>query len=149
MVIFGLSSTTILISQDVTQSQFDAASYVIQILSGYDGKDITILASPIYSWIFADIFDIDNVPADYSIVLFEQIPTQDILLVADSHFIIDTNRGTQLLDVYNKTTKIEQFDGNVQNYDLSSFPFSSMKLNGEGERIEIKTNSENLISSNP
>ncbi len=138
IAIFGLTSTTILITTDVSQSQFDAASFVLQKTD----DDVTILASPVYSWIFSDVFDRPNVLSDYSLVLFEPIPEGKILLIADTHFMIDTNRGKQIQTVYEMTSIIKEFDGNVANYDTSIYPYGSMKINVEGYKIEIRTNED-------
>ena len=45
VLIFGFTSTTLLIINDISLNQFNALSYV---LKNYD-DDVTILASPVYS----------------------------------------------------------------------------------------------------
>jgi 4-amino-4-deoxy-L-arabinose transferase-like glycosyltransferase len=132
---FGFASTMLLISTDMSSAQFEAASYV---LSNLDDSDTTTLAGPTYSWIFRDVFDKKNVLDDYSIILFRPIDTQNVLLVADPHFLLDIKRGPQLDEAYNKTKVIATFEGNVINYDTAKYPYTSLNLNNEGSRIEIK-----------
>lgn len=136
--IFGLASTTMLITTNVSSSQFEVISFVLQSVQKDD--DITILASPTYSWIFSDVFDKENVLKDYSIILFGSIPTEKVLLVADPHFMLDIGRGKQLQDVYNATTTIKTFEGSVLNYDLFKYPYTSMRVNYESSHIEVKVN---------
>lgn len=136
--IFGFVSTTLLITTNVSSSQFEATAFVLQYLK--DGDDTTTLASPVYSWIFRDVFKKENVLLDYSIILFEPIKTEKILLMSDQHFQIDIARGKQLQDVYNVTRTIKTFESDVINYDLSKYPYTSLGVNYEGSHIEIRIN---------
>jgi hypothetical protein len=132
---FGFASTTLLISTNMSNAQFETMSYVLKNVSD---SDTTTLASPTYSWIFHDVFEKKNVLTDYSLALFEPISTSKILLVADPHFLFDINRGPQLVEIYNKTVAIVAFDGNVRTYDTSKYPYSNLSFNYEGSHIEIR-----------
>jgi 4-amino-4-deoxy-L-arabinose transferase-like glycosyltransferase len=136
--IFGLVNTTLLITTDVTNSQFQVAEFVAKYVK--NNNNITILASPVYSWVLSDIFGNKTPFLDYSGILFAPIPTQKILLVADQHFMIDITRGKQLQDVYNNTSTIATFVGKVSKYDLSKYPYHNLAANYEGDHIEIRTN---------
>ena len=140
---FGLATTGVIINADVSSSQFEALSFVLENI---DEKDTTILAGPVYSWILYGVYDRENVPADYSLVLFEPITTERVLLVADPHFVLDTGRGPELKDVYENTRTMAKFEGTVGDIDASKFPNGSYKFAREGELIEIKNNWQPLPS---
>jgi len=133
--IFGLISTTILVITNMSNSEFEATAFVLQQIK--NDKTTTILASPTYSWIFHDVFHNENTLIDYSIILFEPTPSK-VLLVADPHFIIDLDRGKQLQDIYNTTSTIAIFNGNVSDYNLFEYPYTSLKVNYEGSHIDIR-----------
>jgi hypothetical protein len=136
IVIFGLLFTSALITTNVSSTQFEAISFVLDMTR--EGN-FTILASPVYSWVFYDIFDRPNVMLDYAMVLYGDPPTDNILLIADNHFKIDTSRGKQLQLVYEQTKMIKNFQGNVINFDTELFPYTSMKFNFDGHDIQIRT----------
>jgi predicted membrane-bound dolichyl-phosphate-mannose-protein mannosyltransferase len=133
--IFGVVSTSMLITTNVTASQFEAVAFT---LKQTQDNNTTILAGPQYSWIFQYVFEKKHVYLDYSDLLFYPVQTKKTLLIADPHFMIDIGRGKQLQDIYNSTNKIATFDGNVLNYDLSKYPYTSMAQNYEASHIEIR-----------
>jgi len=137
IIVFGMASTVPIIATNVSQSQFQAMSFVLKEIDEDD--EITILASPVYSWIFDDVFDRKYVMEDYSVILFGDVPTKEILLVADYHFILDIPRGPQLKQVYENTETIAKFDNDVLKYDTRLYPYGSFKLNLEGINIDIRT----------
>lgn len=134
---FGLISTTLVISTNMSWSEFQATSYVLQHVKNNDNKT-TILASPVYSWILSDIFHQKNVLLDYSVVLYQPVTTPNVLLVSDQHYRIDMNRGHHLSQ-YNSSKTIASFAVNNP-YDMRYYPYTSLKVNWEGGNIEIKEN---------
>lgn len=132
--IFGIISTGMLVIHDVSESQFDAAEYVLN--KGIN-NDTTVLASPVYSWVF-QLYGMQNVPIDYSYALFFPIATDDVLLVAGEHFDQDIQRGEQLRNIYESTTNIQVFEGNVAHIDKDNYPYSSMWMTLGGDRIDIR-----------
>ena len=134
VLVFGFSSTLLIISNDLTSNQFQMLSYV---LDNHNGSD-TILASPIYSWILSDIFHTENVPKDYSQILFESPSTKQIVVIADPHFMLDLNRGIELQNAYNSTRSIMYFEGNLQNFDTRVYPYSNMMMTMEEGPIDIR-----------
>ena len=132
--IFGLASTIPLVIADVTSAQFDAAAFV----ADYDDNETTIVSSPDYSWIFMYVFDKEHVFTDYRDLLFYPVETDKIILISDQHFQYDVGAGKQLRDAYNNTRPIETFSGNVYNFDLSRYPYTSMAANYEGSKVEIR-----------
>jgi hypothetical protein len=132
---FGLASTLLVISVNVTNTQFQTESFVLQ---NVHDNDTTVLASPVYTWILHYVFHKENIPNDYSFILFNTIHTGKILLVADPHFLIDLNRGKQLQTLYNDSKTMTTFDEDLSSYDLSSYPYSNIKMNLDGTHIEVK-----------
>jgi len=133
---FGLITTGIIISGDMSSSQFKALSFVLENI---DEEEVTMLAGPVYSWILYDVYG-KNALIDYSSILDEPIKTEKVLLVADPHFIYDIDRGPELKDAYENTYTMEEFRGVVGSIDTSKFPNGSYKFTREGDSIEIKKN---------
>ena len=138
VLVFGFTSTTMLITTDLSSAQFEAIAFVLQNISNED--DLTILSSPVYSWILSDVFNVNGALPDYSVVLFEPITTKKILVISDIHFLVDFERGKQIQEVYEKTKTVKQFEGNVANYDIFQYPYTSMKITHEASNVEIRTN---------
>ncbi|MGI0102957.1 MAG: ArnT family glycosyltransferase [Nitrosotalea sp.] len=136
--VFGLAGTMLIINTNMSSSEFEAASFVLQHVKDSDNKT-TILASPVYSWIFSNVFHKQNVFADYSLALFEPITTEKVVLVADQHYVmVDMSRGKQLQQLYNDSKTVATFVGNTQGYDISLYPYTSLKVNYEENPIVIK-----------
>lgn len=135
IVMFGLTSTIMIISVNVTHSEFQTTSFILQNVSD---NNTTVLASPTYEWILHYVFHKENIPNDYSFALFNHIKTGKILLVADPHFLIDLGRGKQLQQIYNDSKTIATFDEDLSQYDMSVYPYSNLKMNIDGENIQVK-----------
>ncbi|AFS81112.1 glycosyl transferase family protein [Candidatus Nitrosopumilus koreensis AR1] len=134
ILVFGLSSTLLVITNDMSITQFEALSFVLQ---NQDDKN-TILASPVYTWILYDVFDISNVPIDYSMILFYPIPTNVITVIADEHFMLDRNRGVEIIHAYNNTESIQSFENVATVFDNRIYPYTNLRVNQEGMLIDIR-----------
>jgi hypothetical protein len=134
ILIFSFTSTSLLIINDVSDNQFQALSYV---LKNYDSS-FTVLASPTYSWILYDIFEWKNVPKDYSEILFYTIPDEKRVIIADSHYRIDFVRGPQIKEALENSKLVHVFNGNIQDFDSKTYPYTNMQANGEASNIEIR-----------
>lgn len=139
--IFGLAVSTVLITTNVS-GQFEAAAYVIQNVHNSnipkDSNNITIISSPVYSWLFTYVYKIPDVVPDYRYILFHNTYTEKILLISDTHFRENINTGKQLQDIYKNTVPIKKFYGGVLKYDIKSYPFTNMVPNYEGSVIEVR-----------
>ncbi len=134
LVIFGLASTIPLLVTDMSSSQFQAMSFV---LNDIETDNVTILASPVYSWIF-DYYGLDNVMLDYSIILFEIPQTDKVLLVADRHYVMDLSRGQELQKLYDETESLIVFENSISEYDTWIYPYGSLKFNMEGSVVDVR-----------
>jgi len=146
LAFFGLISSSIVISSDMTSNQFDVMEF---ILHNFDDSDTTLLASPVYSWIFSDVYQKQNVLPDYSLLLFEPVKTEKTMLIADPHFIADFDRGVSLQETYDKLSTIQEYRGNVENFDTNVYPYSSMLLTREESLIEIKVSPASKFPQSP
>lgn len=135
LAIFGLTSTILVISVNVTNSEFQTTSFILQ---NVHGNDTTVLASPTYAWILHYVFHKENIPNDYSFILFNHLQTGKVLLVADPHFLIDLGRGKKLQRIYNDSKTIATFGEDLSKYDMSVYPYSNIKMNVDGENIQVK-----------
>lgn len=136
LAIFGLVSSILLISTNVTSAQFEAAAFA----AGYASDEMTIVSSPIYSWLFIYVFDKEYSFTDYRDLLFYPVETERMLLISDQHFQYNIGSGEQLQDAYDNTESIATFEGRVISYDLSIYPYSSMAANYEGSVVEVRAN---------
>jgi hypothetical protein len=134
--IFGFVSTTALVISNVS-SQFEAAAFVAKYLRS-NNNNVTVISSPVYSWILSYIYNSGHVFSDYRDLLFYPIQTKKVLLIADHHFKSNMGAGEQLQMIYNNTTIIATFKGGVLDYDLGKYPYTSMVPNYEGSIVEIR-----------
>ena len=134
VLVFGFISTTLLIVNDISYNQFQALSYVLE---NYDDS-VTILTSPVYSWILYDVFQRETTPKDYSSVLFYTPTTEKTVIMVDDHYRIDLVRGPQLQNALDHSTVIQTFEGAIMGFNDKIYPYTSMQANGEAAKIEIR-----------
>jgi hypothetical protein len=168
--LFGLISTTILISTNVTSSYFKAAEFIAQSLPTNNKSDVnTVLVTggvglAKFTWLLAQILDMEH---DFRMlhILFPGSPaaapanTTKALFVVDRSFdnimtaLINMQRTyelgslVQILKLYNGTSKIASFTGNSDTYNAEKYPYFAMKFNNElaasgPDRIEVRATFE-------
>ena len=146
ITIFGLTSTTMLIITDVTSAQLESAAYVASYLES-DIDEPTVISNPVYSWVFKYVFNKNYVLSDYRDMLYLRASEDErtILLIDDPRFKLDIgNEDSELLRaLYNNTSTIAIFKGNVTNFDLGLYPYTSMVENYEGSEIGIRVSNPN------
>jgi 4-amino-4-deoxy-L-arabinose transferase-like glycosyltransferase len=149
--IFGLTSTVMLITTNLSFFQFQTAAFVANHLIADDKSQsnldkTTVISSQIYSWIFKYVFHEDNIFATYR--EGGPIETGKVILVVDNNFRSymnqekplerDLDRVQRLQTLYNNSTVLDSFEGKTQEYDRNSYPYYSMKYNFGGTRVQIK-----------
>jgi 4-amino-4-deoxy-L-arabinose transferase-like glycosyltransferase len=146
ITIFGLTSTSMLIITNVTSAQLESAAYVSNYLAKSTNHP-TVVSNPVYSWIFKYVFNKDNVLSDYRDMLYSSISDDErgILLIDDPRFKLDIgNEDSELLHaLYRNTSTIAIFKGNVTNFDLGLYPYTSMVENYEGSEVGIRVSNSN------
>jgi hypothetical protein len=149
--IFGLISTVMLITTNLSFFQFQTAAFVANHLKADDNSEstldkTTVISSQIYSWIFKYVFREDNIFATFREGL--PIETGKVILVVDNNFKTymnqeetperDRERVRQLQTLYNNSNVLNSFEGKTQEYDRNSYPYYSMKYNFGGTRVQIR-----------
>ena len=137
LIVYGTGVSNILINTDASSSQIMALEFALE---NFNDTNSTLLAGPVYSWIFNYVYDKNNVLSDYSMILFDPIKTQDMMLIADPHFMLDIQRGIELQNAYDNSHLIYEINGSVNQINTNVFPFQSVIFTGEGKFIEIKRN---------
>jgi len=132
IVVFGLVSTTLLITTNVTSGQFKAIAYILTIAD----KDTTIIANPVYAWPYKFVFHLPYALNDYRDVLYSPVPSDHVVLVSDAHLRGSINE-PRIGEVYNRTSNVRTFYGDAENYG-SRYPYTSMPLNYQGNLIDIR-----------
>jgi Dolichyl-phosphate-mannose-protein mannosyltransferase len=147
IIAFGLVSTTLLITTDITSAQLESATYAASYLERGGGEgsgNLTAISNPVYSWIFKYVFDGDHILSDYRDTLYLSLDTSrnGFLLIDDPRFKLDMgNENNQLLQkLQRNASAIATFNGKVTNYDLGLYPYTSMIENYEGSEVTIRLN---------
>lgn len=143
IALFGFASTILLITADVTSAQIDAVVFVLdQMEDDSLSATTTIISSPAYSWIFVYAFDKENVFQDYRGLLYHPVLTDNVILIADNHFLSGVDAEKKLQETYDNTRSAALFEGNVTSYDSSKYPYTSMNLNREGSIVDVRVSYE-------
>jgi len=132
--IYGLLITSLLITTDMTSSQFQAAAFV----SNISDEDTTIVSNPTYSWLYNFVLYKPHALGDYRDVLYVPLPISNVVLISEPHFQASMGDEPKLEELYNRTSSIRVFHGQIQNYDVDSYPYSSLSVTGQGELIDIR-----------
>jgi hypothetical protein len=162
--IFGLTATTMLIRTNITFPQFEAAAFVAYDVGhnthirnnnnqnpGHDDDGITIISSPIYSWIYHYVFHKSHVFSHDRDT--QPIQTKKVILIVDGTYkrVLskiegeDKKQVTRLQMLYNSTETIAVFDDDTTRYVQTRYgdyyPYASMSENRiGGGGIEVKSN---------
>jgi 4-amino-4-deoxy-L-arabinose transferase-like glycosyltransferase len=131
---FGLVMTSLLITTNMSSSQFQAATFVLWIAD----QDTTIVASPGYAWLYNFLLHMPYALSDYRDAIYSPLPTQSLILVSDPHFRANVNDERELQAIHNRTSSVQTFHGDIRHYDTDSYPYTSLSLTAQGETVEIR-----------
>jgi hypothetical protein len=152
ILLFGLISTLMIISADLSSSQFEAAVYAFNYaLANTDRKnDTTIISSPIYASMYTYGFH-GPYAMDYLSTKFYQVLTKKIIVISDPHYHHDIQTNMMPLDLNSGFTNMSSrmpkiFYGNVFRHDIYSYPYGSMRFNYEGSIVTINQSTTNSRS---
>ena len=158
--LFGLITTTMLITQNLTSSFFEVSSFIAEAIPDDDDDDyysdgnnaaattkMTVIGSVHYFWIPKYVLDKDQ-HAYQSYYSWKPIETKDVLLIADRKFdqlISDNDNNNtdwhedRLKALYGNSHQIAFFEEETK-FNRTGYPYSSMvQVDGIGE-IEIRSN---------
>ena len=148
IAIFGLISSTILISADLTDAQYASVAYIANAITTTGGStdknhsdekqvfhstnQITVITSPLFSWIYLYVFDANHIFTHDRDT--QPITTQKIMLLVDStykHVIsgVEGENATQvnrLKNIYNNTDIVALFRDDSSKLDRKIYPFTGV-----------------------
>ena len=155
--IFGLVTTTMIITTNLSSSEFEAAAFIVKYLQGnYFEKnvdknysdDVTIITSPIYSWIYKYAFNRDHITSH--IRDSEPIRTAKVILVVDGVYQSFLSKESQedklqyerIRMIYNNTHTIAIFSSDDNNYNEKRkvFPYQNLIVYSWAKKIQVRTN---------
>ena len=165
IVLFGMVSTIVLISTNLSYIQLETASYIANesipvyksvdddgnlsvksFISNATGDEITVISGPLYSWIYKYVFDNKNT---FSHIRDTQpIKTEKIILVIDpvykraiSGTAENQTQSMRLSSVYNNTFIAALFEKLPANYTKKDYPFTGIDSSDSGlTTTEIRKN---------
>jgi 4-amino-4-deoxy-L-arabinose transferase-like glycosyltransferase len=140
--IFGLVSTSVLITINATSTQFQTIAFVTNFFQNDKNAAQTymVVSSPAYSWIYNYVYKVNSVLGNYFDYEYENIKPDKILLIADEHLHADL--GFKFLSqLYNDTQTIKKFerDKTLDSFDIGKYPYTSLKENSRAfSSIEVR-----------
>jgi hypothetical protein len=131
LVIFGLVSTIILITINVTSAQFETAAFVSAYLENvrHGRENIGLVASPIYTWIFDYVYKNDNLFLFYDDPhYYDPSKVDKILLISDAHFhkTMAMKSHERLKMLYQNSSMIASFGESRDKIPSSSYPYRNL-----------------------
>jgi hypothetical protein len=178
IVIFGVIGIGSLITLDLSAFQFESFFFTGKLLAngtnnssqvsdskkqhenglqgdkigGHDLDKLTIISSPIYSWVFKYVFDYGE-RAHASYLEGKIVKMDHVVLIVDRYFrdylmteyqpFQNGNTSTpsdfeQLVQIDNEAKTLVLFDGITSKFDRFSYPFTSLRYNFGGSPVEVK-----------
>ena len=143
LVVYGLTTTLILINTNVTSAQFQAAAFGVNYATAHEGT--LVAANPAYSWVFSYAFYMPSTLNDYGDIRYFDTGADYILILTDAHFRWDFGED-RVKKVYDATDSVAAFEGDVLRYDQRIYPYTNMEFNGEGGLIEARIGPASVLS---
>jgi hypothetical protein len=147
--IFGLVSTTMLITTDLNLFHFKAVAFASKIITDLNSDKssredkLTVIGSHRYFWMIPHLFDKEHRHDYKNIFSRSNITTEKVLFIADNavaRVIASEDRGfEQTRKMYNDTQIVAKFGEDRIFYDKTRYPYTSVEYNAPPEWIEIRT----------
>ena len=149
IIIFGLVSTTMLITTNVNSSVYKALAVIVQKLPNKDDTNsttaVSLVASPIYFTMPRHGFD--KAFYDRSMFSGKPLETERYILIADQQFkklMSNTERrsSTVMKSLYDNSQTLDILvPDDKTKFNFKIYPFASMRQNpGAAKEIEIRSN---------
>jgi len=152
---FGLISTTLLITQNLTSSFFELSSFIAQAVPDKNAdndtttSNMTVIGHISYFWIPKYVLDKDN-HSYQSYYSWQDIKNEDVLLLVDNRFkqlVSDNNNSTdwhtmRLKNLYEESHEIAFFKESQPQgtFNQTGYPYSgNIQIAGIG-KMEIRSN---------
>lgn len=148
--IFGLVSTTMIITTNLNPFHFKAVAFASKIITDLNYNDsatedkLTVIGSHRYFWMIPHLFDKEHRHDYKNIFSKSNITTEKVLFIADTGLVArvtaaDDSGFEQIKKKYGDTQIVATFGENRILYDETSYPYTSMKYNALPGRIDIRT----------
>lgn len=159
--VFGLVSTTLLITQNLTSSFFQLYSVVLSTIpdteslidsNGGSGREITLIANIQYHWIPKYVLDKHHYYQSY--YSWDPIQTEEVVLVEDRQFrnLLEEARGNdadwnnrRMNMLHENSYEIESFVEAAQ-FDRTAYPYTGMAQIGGIGSVDIRSSSNSSAS---
>ena len=150
--IFGLISTTLLITTNINSTHFQAAAIIahhlpnIENSKSHEDRITVIMGQSRFFWILKNVFHKDHYYTTYSNVKVPINKTRGVLLIIEHDYDYwkrtdQTNRREELLNLYNNSKTVLVLNNNTDIYDVTKYPFTSMSVWNLGiGRVELRVN---------
>ena len=143
LAIFGLVSTIMLITINVTSPQFETAAFVLTYIEdvSHKSENIGLVASPIYTRLFDYVYKKDYLFVFYNDPRYDPGKTDKILLIADAHFQKTISKSSRegLKMLYKNSSTIASFGESRDKIDSSRYPYTNLNEIEEWHRtIEVR-----------
>ena len=133
--IFGLVSTLMLITTNITGGQIQAIKFVLDYLKDNvdETKSTMLVSNPIYSWIFIYPYQMNNLTVLIEVNDFdyETVKTNTILFISDVESEGIRTYSQRLQSLYGTTTQVFKVNGIADRFDTTRYPFTSIVVNYE------------------
>jgi 4-amino-4-deoxy-L-arabinose transferase-like glycosyltransferase len=143
----GIASTTLLVITNASWAQLQAAAYAITYMEERKADNLTLVSSPVYSWISYYIFDHYQALKSFTNVPQGEVRYDNVLLLADNHMRTTMKKENRenLWSLYNDTTLLTQYRGKLADYDTRDYPYTNLLNMKEGAFVEIKGGSDIMM----
>ncbi len=149
IIIFGLISTTMLITTNVNSTRYITLAIIVQKLPNKDDTNnttsVTLVGAPTYFWLPRYAFD--KPFYDKSFYSGKSLETEKYIIVADRGFMqsiegTERNPPNPLMQYLyeNSQTIARVIPDDVTKYNTKEYPYASMKQNPRSQEIEIRSN---------
>jgi hypothetical protein len=132
--IFGVVSTSILITTNMSSHIMETAAFLANYLGSLSNKNenVTLILTPVYNWIFGDVYNKSHVVEirDHSFAR-EDIKTHKVILVV--YRIQPILEDPLLWLIYNNAHPLKLIKGPAQAFNRDNYPYTSLDLNYEGK----------------
>ena len=133
----GIISTSMLLVIDASRAQIQAAT----VVSRYLADNVTLISSPVYSWVPLYVFNYSQTPESFWDVPEGKVQYDYVIILADSHLKRIMKRElVNLYSIYNSTTLLSHLKSETIDYDKRNYqyPYTNLLRMKEGASVDIR-----------
>jgi hypothetical protein len=143
----GITTTAFLVPIDASWAQIQAAAFASAYSEKGNANNLTIVSSPVYSWISYYVFENYGTLKSFSNVPQNEVAYDNVLVMADKHMRTNMkkNNAENLWSLYNDTSTVSELAGRLNDYDTRDYPYINLLSMKEGDFIELKTGTNIIL----